>query len=356
MLLSIKPKKISLYLANGKKTASQVLNETGADIVINGTLYTFKTMQPCLDFKANGIVYSDEAPMYEGYGWNNNSKVMVRTIEMSKYDNFISSCNIIKQGKECSIDGIAWVAGARPRTAIGWTTNGTMVIYASLINETIATVTKKMREAGCVDAINLDGGGSTQVSTKKYGNIYSAEGRRVQNYICIWEEATQQATTPPQTSKPADYWIPTPTNVTGFPLKIRGTMNLNVRKSPTSSSSLVRVIPAGTYFAANGYANIFNKTWLKISDGYVYRAYTQCQNPYKEPTVDVKRGNYGDAVRWIQWWLGKKKYKGADGKILGCDGSFGPNTEYALKTFQREKGLAVDGICGASTRAKLKET
>lgn len=145
-----------------------------------------------MDFKADRIVYSDEAPLYEGYGWNNSSKVMTRTTNMATYDNFISSCNIIKQGKACSIDGIARVAGARPRTAIGWKQDGTLVIYVTPYNQTIATVTSEMLKAGCVDAINLDGGGSTQIATKKYGNIYSPEGRKVQNYLCFWEEETTQ--------------------------------------------------------------------------------------------------------------------------------------------------------------------
>lgn len=356
MILTIKPRKMALYIANGKYSASQVKNLTGADIVFNGTLYTFATMKPCLDFKADGVVYSDEEPLYEGYGWDKDSRYMVRTTDMKKYDNFISSCNIIKNGKTCSVDGIAWVAGSRPRTAIGWQANGNMVIYVTSYNKTIAEVINEMLKANCVDAINLDGGGSTQIATTNYGSIFPAGGRKVQNYLCIWEDTPQQAPSSPNTSKPASYWNTTPTNASGFPLKIRGTTNLNVRQSATSSSPLVRVIPMGTEFAALGYASLLNKSWLKISDGYVYRTYTQCENPYKEPTVDVRKGNYGDAVRWIQWQLGKKMYKGMDGKVLECDGSFGPNTEYALKIFQKDHGLTIDGICGVATRGKLKET
>ena len=35
------------------------------------------------------------------------------------------------------------------------------------------------------------------------------------------------------------------------------------------------------------------------------------------------------------------------------DGKFGPNTESALRGFQRSVGLSVDGICGCSTWKKL---
>ena len=44
-----------------------------------------------------------------------------------------------------------------------------------------------------------------------------------------------------------------------------------------------------------------------------------------------------------------------DGKVLGCDGNFGPNSDYALRIFQKEHGLTMDGICGAETRKKLRE-
>lgn len=351
MLLTIKPKKISLYLANGRYSAQEVRNITGADIVINGTLYTFKTMKPCLDFKANGTVYSDEEPLYEGYGWNNNSKVMSRTTDMAHYDNFISSCNIIKDKKLCSTDGITWVTGSRPRTAIGWKTNGEMVIYITNANKTIAEVSNDMLNAGCYDAINLDGGGSSQLSSVNYGKITSAEGRKVQNYICIWEEAAQNGPTTPYTSVPAGLWAQTPTNITHFPIVVRGDRALNVRQSPNSSSRLVRTIPKGTTFSAYGYAG----SWLVIDNGYVFRTYTECDNPYVPPKLDIQRGSFGEGVYWMQWQLGKRGFVGVNGKVLGCDGNFGPNTEFALKSFQEKNGLKVTGVCNAETREKLKK-
>jgi len=355
MLITVKPKKFSLYIANGMYSAAQVRAMTGADIVINGTLYTFATMQPCMDFKANGVVITDDAAMYEGYGWNNNSAKMVRTVEMDKYDNFLSCCYIIKQGQDLSMDGIAWVAGARQRTGIGWTRDGKFMIYATQQNTTIAKMQQEMREAGCIDAINLDGGGSTQLSSVKYGNLYSS--RYVQNYLCVWEEGdTQQAPTQPQTSIPANssFWYTVPTDVTHFPLVVRGTTTLNVRALPMSASKLVKTIPYGQQFSVLGYANTWNKAWLKIDGGYVYRTYTEAGNPYKEPTANVKRGTIGEGAKWVQWWLGKRGYRGLDKKILGCDGNFGPNSEYALLTFQREHSLKVDGICGEATRKLLR--
>ena len=67
----------------------------------------------------------------------------------------------------------------------------------------------------------------------------------------------------------------------------------------------------------------------------------------------VKLGSKGDAVKLLQTKLNQLGYKGKDGKSLTCDGSFGANTEYALKTFQRKKSLIADGIAGPKTWAKL---
>lgn len=50
-----------------------------------------------------------------------------------------------------------------------------------------------------------------------------------------------------------------------------------------------------------------------------------------------------------QWW----GYKGKDGKPLVADGIWGENTEYAVRQFQKDAGLQVDGIVGAKTWSAL---
>ncbi len=65
----------------------------------------------------------------------------------------------------------------------------------------------------------------------------------------------------------------------------------------------------------------------------------------------VKKGSKGDAVKTLQTKLKKLGYKGADGAELSTDGVFGANTEYALKNYQKKKGLSADGIAGAKTWA-----
>ena len=73
-------------------------------------------------------------------------------------------------------------------------------------------------------------------------------------------------------------------------------------------------------------------------------------NPYTEPTVNVKRGTTGEGARWVQWCLWRF---GLLDKT-GIDGVIGSKSEAAIKTAQERLGLAVDGIVGKNTRKRFK--
>lgn len=70
-------------------------------------------------------------------------------------------------------------------------------------------------------------------------------------------------------------------------------------------------------------------------------------NPYKVPTQNVQMAR--DEVRWIQYQLNGKGY------TLSVDGIWGAKTEEAVRAFQADHGLAVDGIVGKLTIAELSK-
>lgn len=72
-------------------------------------------------------------------------------------------------------------------------------------------------------------------------------------------------------------------------------------------------------------------------------------NPYPEPTTLVRYNTRGASAKWVQWYLNLRGYNCGT-----VDGIFGNNSVKALKYFQKDKNLVVDGICGSATRAKLK--
>lgn len=81
-------------------------------------------------------------------------------------------------------------------------------------------------------------------------------------------------------------------------------------------------------------------------------------DPEKEDKVMVelsvlKKGDKGSEVFSVQSILKSKGYKGENGKVLALDSSFGSNTAYAVKCFQRDNSLAQDSIVGGNTWSKL---
>ena len=89
--------------------------------------------------------------------------------------------------------------------------------------------------------------------------------------------------------------------------------------------------------------------------------YIQPSNiPVKEETKTVKvelnvlrKGDKGEQVKTVQRILRIRGWKDGSGKALEIDGSFGAKTEYAIKAFQKKKGLTVDGVIGEKTWNKL---
>ena len=73
-------------------------------------------------------------------------------------------------------------------------------------------------------------------------------------------------------------------------------------------------------------------------------------NPYQVPTRALRKGDSGDDVKWLQFSLTYLNYNCGNS---GVDGSFGTNTDKAVRAFQSDNGLAVDGVCGPATKAAL---
>ena len=148
---------------------------------------------------------------------------------------------------------------------------------------------------------------------------------------------------------------------------------LNIRKSASTSADIIAQLENGfslTILATSG-------DWYKVSfkldgetlTGYGHKDYIKIGTyaggsttpdepeetvkekcPYEEPTVTLRQGDSGDSVRWLQWYLYKLDYL----KESDIDGSFGPTTDSAVRKFQTDKKLDVDGLVGSGTRGALK--
>ena len=65
----------------------------------------------------------------------------------------------------------------------------------------------------------------------------------------------------------------------------------------------------------------------------------------------LRKGSKGEYVTLLQTKLIQRGY---DCGKWGADGSFGAATEAAVKLFQKDNGLASDGVVGANTWAALE--
>ena len=78
---------------------------------------------------------------------------------------------------------------------------------------------------------------------------------------------------------------------------------------------------------------------------------TKKVNPYPVPSHNISRGAMGNDVKWLQWELVNKGYSVGS---AGIDGICGNATLSAIKKFQSDNRLAVDGIVGNQTKAKMR--
>ena len=75
------------------------------------------------------------------------------------------------------------------------------------------------------------------------------------------------------------------------------------------------------------------------------------QCPYTEPTHNIRWGSIGNGAKWVQWMLNRFYLN----DVLDVDGLFFTKSVTVLKCFQKESGLAQDGVCGPLTREALKK-
>lgn len=82
---------------------------------------------------------------------------------------------------------------------------------------------------------------------------------------------------------------------------------------------------------------------------------SKCNSAVDEDSNNLRKGSTGSKVKELQTMLKKLGYKDSDGNVLDIDGSFGSKTEYAVKAFQKDYKLTVDGICGPITWEALEK-
>ena len=119
------------------------------------------------------------------------------------------SCYLVKDGQvfvDAAAQKLNSVTGRNPRTAIGYTRDNEFIMITvdgrehASIGMTLGETARLMKEFGCVEAMNLDGGGSTvmYVSGKVVNKPAQAGGIPISNALTISEKIQVAAGDLPQ--------------------------------------------------------------------------------------------------------------------------------------------------------------
>ena len=242
------------YASKGKEVVKSAYSRiksirgSAPDFLFNAELFDFNTRAAASDVVSGGVVHR----LTEGYGiaFPNNNKAVFSYKNNVKANDYIGAYPVlIRNGKaESSIPG--GIGGVRGRTAIGVDKDN---LYIALVPDgsndvTLNTLRSAFIKEGATEAINLDGGGSTQFYAPN-GNFFS--GRNVRGFIGVWLK--KKANTTPKVD------IRT--------VKVR--TFLNVRKQPIVTSTRV-----GKLYNGNKVIVLEEKKdWCRISTGWVKSAY-----------------------------------------------------------------------------------
>ena len=111
------------------------------------------------------------------------------------------------------------------------------------------------------------------------------------------------------------------------------------------TAEAVRLFQAQHNLAADGLAG--SETLAVVFSGAA-RIYIPTPEPSPSPPAMLKLGEQGEEVRALQERLKSLGFYTAD-----IDGDYGSNTEWAVRRFQSQHGLTVDGVAGAITLARI---
>jgi peptidoglycan hydrolase-like protein with peptidoglycan-binding domain len=107
--------------------------------------------------------------------------------------------------------------------------------------------------------------------------------------------------------------------------------------------------PSGTFDAATTSATTAFQQSRGLTATGVVEAHTWTALLSTGDTPTLRQGSSGAAVRRLQ-----RALTAALGSALAIDGSFGPNTETAVRSYQSSRGLGVDGVVGPATWGALQ--
>lgn len=171
----------------------------GCDIIINANFYSMSDGASVGKLWDEGVKLSEYALSEYGYGFNGKDLPVFDRMNSKNNKDFVGGHPSLLIDGETYIDTNEYGFNAsstikRGRTCIGDTFDNELVIRCipdsiRYTRYSISGMARVMKNNGCKNAVNLDGGGSTQYITP-WGKYIS--GRPVDGFICVWLKKSEQ--------------------------------------------------------------------------------------------------------------------------------------------------------------------
>ena len=158
--------RIRLYINTARKSLAAIRAETGAEYLLNGTLYDMASFLPVCHLKADGEVLCRPAYSVAGYAWDQGADIAMMTLPEAARRNYIACTPLVVDGKKVEARTYdPGQGGKRGRSAMG-IKDGRLALYCTRDGGTMVRTPEQLRDdllaAGWESAIMLDGGGSSQ--------------------------------------------------------------------------------------------------------------------------------------------------------------------------------------------------
>ena len=363
--------KLYIYVTNCTKTLSATYSSIQGQYpnrkiyLLNGGMWN-PDGSPCRGLKVDGKLLS-ATPWgnIPGYGWNTPQDIAMTTA-WDNYENYIACSDLIQDGNKSKINYGSAQGGTRGRTAIGIKDNS-LVMYCSQDGTSDAKTPEKLQEEmftlGCESAIMLDSGGSSMCNFN--GSILKGDGRKVDNWIVvILKKEDDKVDTGNKIiqhyiTKNYCYTKKIKCNKTKMMLHSTGTPGatkdsiangMNSQSAETSvefcldDTGIYQLLPLGI------------KSWHCGSTANSTHIACEICEPIQTRLLDINwyplSQNGKNNTTWAVTQL-QKELQAWGYDPNGIDGSFGPGCSAAVKKFQQDHGLSVDGSVGPATKRKL---
>ena len=185
-------RRVQILINSPRPTRAQLKRATGADYLINGTLYNMTTGAVNCHLKADGRVIARPSYTVYGLGWDAGRDIRMEVLPNDRR-NYIACTPLILEGKPLAkLTYASGQGGSRARSAIG-IMGEKLVMYCTTSGRTPEKLRDELAKAGWTQAVMLDGGGSAQCD---FAGQKITSSRKVQHLILVYTEKEYEAGEP----------------------------------------------------------------------------------------------------------------------------------------------------------------